>query len=77
LVKVRVKAFRGFRRAGRTYLIALFGRNASKAEEAAHKNGSHEAVLGVKEADLAPPRPTLLFTKQALSHANGSAERWE
>jgi hypothetical protein len=31
------------------------------------KNSSHEAVLGVKEADLAPPSPTLLFTQQALT----------
>ncbi len=35
LVKVRVKLFCGFWRTRRIYVIALFGRNASKTEEAA------------------------------------------
>ena len=47
--------------------MALFGRNASKMEGSTRKNGSYEAVVGRKEADLAPPSLTLLFTKQALN----------
>jgi hypothetical protein len=35
LVRMRVKPFCGFWRTWKTYLIALFGRNASKTEEAA------------------------------------------
>jgi hypothetical protein len=50
--------------------MALFGRNASKMEGSTRKNGSYEAVVGRKEADLAPPSLTLLFTKQALSNAD-------
>ena len=51
----------------RTYLIALFGRNASKPEEAALQIVRRVPVARVGEADLAPPRLTLLLTKQALS----------
>ena len=50
--------------------MALFGRNASKMEGSTRKNGSYEAVVGRKEADLAPPSLTLLFTKQALRDVN-------
>ena len=32
--------------------------------------GSQGAVLGVGEADLAPPSPTLLLTKHALTMLN-------
>src|SRR5215211_2729844 len=37
-----------------------------KLKKLPRKNSSREAVLRVKEADLAPPSPTLLLTKQAL-----------
>ena len=51
----------------RSYLIALFGRNASKMKEATpRKNGPCEAVVRGKEADLAPASLNLLITKQAL-----------
>ena len=47
-------------------MIALFNRNASKLRKLPRKNSSHETVFSVKETDLAPLSPTLLFTKQAL-----------
>src|SRR5215218_9005121 len=57
----------------RTFLIALLGRNASKTEEAAlQKQSLGELFLRGGEADLAPPSPTLLLTKQALN--NGVVE---
>jgi hypothetical protein len=37
-----------------------------KLKKLARKNSSREAAPRVKEADLAPPSPTLLLTKQAL-----------
>ena len=37
-----------------------------KPKKLARKNGSREAVPRVKGADLPPPSPTLLLTKQAL-----------
>ena len=45
--------------------MALFGRNASKRGSCL-AICSHEAGCRVKGADLAPPSPTLLLTKQAL-----------
>jgi hypothetical protein len=66
LVKVRVKPFGVLWRTRRTCLKALFGRNASKMRKLPLKNNPHEVVHRVKGADLAPPSPTLLLTKQAL-----------
>jgi hypothetical protein len=47
--------------------MALFGRNATKMEEATLQNGPHEVVVHGKEADLASSSLTLLLTKHALS----------
>ena len=66
MVKVRVNLFVGLRYAEDLILMAFFGRNASKTEEATPKNSSHEAVSRAKEADLASSSLTLLLTKQAL-----------
>ncbi len=41
LVKVRVNLFVGLRYAEDLILMAFFGRNASKTEEATPKNSSH------------------------------------
>ena len=38
-----------------------------KLRKLPYKNSSQGAVLHEGEADLAPPRPTLSFTKQALT----------
>jgi hypothetical protein len=37
-----------------------------KLRKLPRKNSSHEAVPRVKGADLAPPSPTLILTKEAL-----------
>ena len=67
LVRVRVKPiWRSLWRTRRTPLRALFASDTRKLKKLARKNGSREAVPRVKGADLPPPSPTLLLTKQAL-----------
>src|SRR5215212_8624225 len=52
----------------RTCLRALsLVRTLRKPKKLARKNGSREVVRRVKGAHSAPPSPTLLLTKQALS----------
>jgi hypothetical protein len=67
LVKVGVKPFGVLAYVEDLSPIAFFGRNDSKTEEAATQKRSAEgAILGIAEADLAPPSSTLSLTKQAL-----------
>jgi hypothetical protein len=79
MVRVRVEFSGVLTYAEDLSLMALFGRHASKTEEAGRQNSSHEAVPRVKEADLAPRIQPCYLPKRLSEHLRRLREmrRWE